>query len=85
MFDSRTASDGVLRACVVVVVATRAKRVASRRRMVCGAEVVIPLLFGARTFCSEQCCRRCPEQILLFKDTCGDLPFVVGEDNCYRA
>jgi len=50
MFESKTASDGVLRACVVVVVAARAKSVASRTRMVCGAEVMILPIFGATKF-----------------------------------
>lgn len=42
MFDSKTASEGVLRAYVVVVVAARAKSVVPRTRMVCRAKVVIP-------------------------------------------
>lgn len=86
MFDSRTASDGVLRACVMVVVAARANSVPPRTRMLRGAKVVVPLIFGAaafvRNFVVDSLGR--PGQVLLF-NTCGQLGLVVGEDNCYRA
>lgn len=45
MFDSRTASDGVLRAYAVVVVAASAKSVVPRRRMVCAVCKLVPPTF----------------------------------------
>ena len=83
MFDSRTASECVLRACVVVVVAARAKSVVPRRRI-----VGVVRKFWFRKYFSKRSLFAVlwliSEQILLLI-SCGDLALVVAEDNCYRA